>query len=266
MNPLREDRAADHLLMLRSNRLESAGFQNGFSTAIGPDDRVFDLATAGESGLGTDPRENARFLQRFATAFGEGLALTTVTQVHAANVAIAPTTPETEADAILAEDSGTIAAVRTADCVPILIGCPRTGLAAAVHAGWRGVVADVTGATIHALRERGADPGDLVAAIGPAIGVDAFEIGPEVVAAFDAAGLGEHVRRGPGRSHADLFQAVSSRLRSAGLDPGRIDGHPVCTVSDERFFSHRRTSGATGRHLSGIVGLGRIGVSNRGVH
>jgi len=258
MNPLLEDRASDRLLILRSNRLQAAGFQNGFSTAIGPDDRLFDLAAAGSSHLRTDAATTAASLRRFAAAFGEGLAVTTVTQVHAANVVIAPTTPETEADAIIVEDSETIAAVRTADCVPILLGCPRTGLAAAVHAGWRGIVADVPGATIDALRDRGAEPKDLIAAIGPAIGIDAFEIGTDVVTAFETAGLGTCVRRGPERSHADLFEAAVVRLRSAGLRPERIDGEPLCTASDDRFFSHRATSGMTGRHLSGIVGIGGI--------
>lgn len=255
MNPLREDRASDRLVMLRSNRLEAAGFQHGFSTAIGPADRVFDLAAPGASRLGTDPTACEASLRRFSLAFGENRHIATVTQVHAANVIFAPTTPESEADAIIVDDIRTIAAVRTADCVPILIGCPRTGLAAAVHAGWRGIVADVLGATVDALRSRGAAPGDLIAAIGPAIGLEAFEIGDEVVAAFEAARLAPFIRQGPGRSHADLFGAAVSRLLEAGMGHERIDGEPLCTASDERFFSHRRTSGRTGRHLSGISGI-----------
>lgn len=266
MNPLREDRASDQMMMLRSNRLEAAGFHNGFATAIGPHGRVFDLAPAGSSRLDTEAATSDAFLRRFMDSFGENRTIATVTQVHAATVAVAPVTPDTEADAIIVEDAKTIAAVRTADCVPILIGCPRTGLAAAVHAGWRGIVADVPGATIDILRGRGAEPRNLIAAIGPAIGFDAFEIGDEVVAAFDAAGLGTCLRRGPERSHADLFRAVVSRLRSAGLPEDGIDGQPLCTASDDRFFSHRGTSGKTGRHLSGIVGIGGIGDSNRSLH
>ncbi|MCP4836853.1 MAG: polyphenol oxidase family protein [Phycisphaera sp.] len=266
MNPLREDRASDRLVVLRSNRLEAAGFQHAFSTAIGPDREIFDLAAPGSSPMGTDPATNEAFLRRFAREFGGNRPITTVTQVHSAGVAVAPAAPGTEADAIIVEDSGPIAAVRTADCVPILIGCPRTGLAAAVHAGWRGLVADVPGATINALRDRGAETDDLIAAIGPAIGIDAFEVGDDVVAALDAAGLATCLRRGPGRSHADLFEATVSRLRSAGLKQDRIDGHPLCTASDERFFSHRGASGRTGRHLAGIVGIGGFDESNRSVH
>ncbi|MCP4797932.1 MAG: laccase domain-containing protein, partial [Phycisphaeraceae bacterium] len=63
--------------------------------------------------------------------------------------------------------------------------------------------------------------------------------------------------RGPGRPHADLFGATVSRLLAAGMDRGMIDGEPLCTASDDRFFSHRRTSGRTGRHLAGISGITR---------
>ena len=93
MNPLREDRASDQLLMLRSNRLEAAGFHNGFATAIGPEGRVFDLAAAGSSRLDTDAATSNAFLRRFMDSFGENRTIATVTQVHAATVAVAPATP-----------------------------------------------------------------------------------------------------------------------------------------------------------------------------
>ncbi len=257
MKPLREDRASDHLVLLRSNRLEAAGFQHAFSTAIGPDHEIFDLAGPGSSRMGTDPATSEASLRRFAREFGGNRPIATVTQVHAADVVVAPTTSETEADAIIVEDARTIAAVRTADCVPILIGCPKTGFAAAIHAGWRGIVAGIPDATIDTLRRRGAEPRNLIAAIGPAIGLDAFEIGEEVAVAFEAARLDQFVRRGPGRPHADLCGATVSRLLAAGMDRGMIDGEPLCTASDDRFFSHRRSSGRTGRHLAGISGITR---------
>ena len=265
MNPLREDRSADGLLLLRSEPLESAGFGHAFSTAVGPDGGTFDLAPAGESPVGT-PREIAEAsLERFAAAFGGRRSVETVTQVHGAAVATTPVTPDAKADAIIVGDSMTIAAVRTADCVPILIGCPRTGLAAAVHAGWRGIVADVAGAAVDRLRACGAEPRTMLAAIGPAIGTEAFEIGAEVAREFETARLGEFVHGGPGRSTADLHGAAVARLLAAGMERERIDGEPLCTASDHRFFSHRRDPDRAGRHLSGIAGIDAGRDSNRRV-
>lgn len=260
MNALRQDRSNDGLLVLRSPRLEASGFRHAFSTAKGPGDAPFDLSQPGTSRLGIDAETTAKALDRFATeALGPG-RLGIATQVHGVDVVDADRAAEAEADAVIAEPIRTedqaglpwCAGVRTADCVPILLACPRTGRVAAVHAGWRGLVADVLGEAIRAMANRGCRPVEIEAAIGPAIGVEDFEIGPEVADRLRNTGLGSVVFDRSPRPHADLHAAARIRLQDAGVRESAIDGLPFSTASSRDFFSHRRESGLTGRHIAAI--------------
>ena len=149
---------------------------------------------------------------------------------------------------MLARGPGRVCAVLTADCLPLLL-CDRAGTrVAAVHAGWRGLAAGV----IEAAVERLGRPGpELLAWLGPAIGPDAFEVGPEVRAAFvrsDPAAADAFVPARPGHWLADIY--LLARLRLAALGVGLVSGGDYCTVSDpERFYSFRR-DGVTGRMAS----------------
>lgn len=252
MNALRDHRLPDGTLLLRSTTLESAGFPHAFSTAIGPDERPFDLSRPGHSPMDTPKPRLEEDLRRFAAAISPEGILASPRQVHGIEIVDACEADGRKADAVRSCDPGLIAAVRTADCVPILLACPRRNEVVAVHAGWRGLVADAPGHAIRGLVERGSKPNELLAAIGPSIGIDAFEIGPEVAEAFNASDLGPALRHGSQRPHADLHFAARRRLLSAGLAPSRIDGEPSCTATSGRFFSHRRDEGLTGRHLAGI--------------
>ncbi len=158
----------------------------------------------------------------------------------------------TEGDALIARGEGLAVAARTADCVPILIADLHTGAVAAVHAGWRGAVAGVVPKTVQAMVD---DASVLVAAIGPHIRVDAFEVGEEVAREMErAAGGRPVVDRGREKSHGDLAALVRLQLLDAGLDAEAIDDVGGCTYTDAaHFFSHRRERGKTGRHLSAIV-------------
>ena len=160
---------------------------------------------------------------------------------------------QTPADALLTDQPNLLLTIRVADCVPILLASADGRFVAAVHAGWRGVVAGVVERTVRALGECGIGPQDLCAAIGPAISADHFEVGPEVAAAFARAGLGAAVRQAPGaRPHVDLQAAVADQLMAAGV--AGIDRNTCCTVRDGReFFSHRRDSGVTGRMAAAIM-------------
>jgi YfiH family protein len=138
---------------------------------------------------------------------------------------------------------------------------------AAVHAGWRGTVAGVLPAAVRALADEfGARPGDLRVALGPAIGPCCFEVGPEVVAAFealftdgraDARGRGVVLpspRGAAGKANIDLKAANRLLLERAGVAPEAIDAGPECTHCERaRFFSFRRDGSATGQ-LMGLVG------------
>src|SRR4051794_20102897 len=94
-----------------------------------------------------------------------------------------------DADVVISNDPSLALAIQTADCVPLLIGDRVTGAVAAAHAGWRGLAAGVPGTTMVALaREFGSAPADLVAAVGPSICAERYEVGEEVRARFAEAG------------------------------------------------------------------------------
>jgi len=160
-----------------------------------------------------------------------------------------------EADAIVADTAGIAAMIRVADCAPVLLACARSGIVAAVHAGWRGVVSGVIEATIDRMAARGADVRALRAAIGPCIGARAFEVGEEVAAQFEQRELGESVRPRPGmRPTIDLACAVRRLLLRAGLAAPSIDGGELCTVElAEDFFSYRRDGARSGRMAAAIA-------------
>lgn len=167
-------------------------------------------------------------------------------QVHGTEVA-APRAGQTGlvADAAVTRTPGVVLAVRTADCLPVIL-CDRDGSVIAVaHAGWRGLAAGVLEATVGAMAIDGAD---LLAWFGPAIGKSAFEVGPEVRSAFlahDARAAEAFTQGRDDRWHADLETLARQRLGSTGVTA--IHGGGRCTVSDPvRFHSYRR-DGGTGR-------------------
>lgn len=253
MKALRDDLLPDGTLLLRSPLLEAEGFPHAFSTAIGPEGRCHDLSRPGTSPLQTPADRLERDIHRFAEAVAPGAMLHSPRQVHGIEIADAGMADETDADATWTSDPDRIVAIRTADCVPILLACPQRNEVVAIHAGWRGIVADVPGAAIRMLIDRGSDPERLHAAIGPAIGLDAFEIGEEVAGEFNRTGLGDSLQHGDPRPHADLHHAAVQRLRQSGIPASGIDGEATCTASSPRFFSHRRDLGRTGRHLAAIA-------------
>lgn len=177
------------------------------------------------------------------------------------------------ADAIVTADPSTLAVVRVADCCPILLAAPDGSVVAAVHAGWRGVIDGVVLGAIGRIIQLAprCSPGDVLAALGPCIGPEQFEVGPEVVAAFDsafpprtddqlAAGVAVVARRVPAtasngaKGFVNLHAALRRQLLAAGLRADRIDALPHCTAVDAgRFFSHRRDRGVTGRMI-GVIG------------
>jgi YfiH family protein len=239
--------------------LESAQVPHAFSTRIGGlSSAPFDSLNLGNpSGCDVVDDyeriwENYRLL---ATASGCGaLELLRVHQVHGPRVLRAMRGEHFEnsskADAIVTDDPQRIASVRVADCVPVLLASRDGKTVAAIHAGWRGVVAGVVPAALKELLEPDQPPDDVLAAIGPCIGFDAFEVGPEVLATFrqcfgDDAPL-RTVEGGKG--FVDLRAAIHLQLLTVGVPASQIDMTDRCTVRDiDEFFSHRREHGVTGR-------------------
>ena len=251
-------RDAGGVIYYRSPRLERLGIDgHGFSTRLGGVSAgPFASLNLGHAATGRrdEPANVEQNWRRFLAAarLGSDGRRHEVEQVHGAAVALRGGKGE-RADAIVSEDALTPVCVRAADCCPILLARGDGFRVAAVHAGWRGLVAGVVEAAVHALKGRRQD---VVAAVGPCIGLDAFEVGPEVLDCFsDKFGDAAPLRRdGPGdKGHVDLCGSAVLALARAGVAIGNIDAGFLCTVENEvEFFSHRRDRGVTGRLAAAI--------------
>jgi copper oxidase (laccase) domain-containing protein len=292
----------DGVVFYVSPLLRSAGVPHAFSTRIGGISRPpFDSMNLGNpSGCDVqDDYENVwANCRRLMEASGCGAAreLCRVHQVHGPAVVRVrrgePFDCGTKADAIVGDDPGRVLSVRVADCVPVLLATGDGSTVAAVHAGWRGVIAGVVPAAIQemlgssdgSVRSADPDPANdvpafrpdcplqravcgerhapapdetILAAVGPCIGSEAFEVGPEVLAEFDRVfGAAAPVMRLPdGKGLVDLRRAIRLQLIAAGVTDDRIDLTDRCTYRDaDEFFSHRRDKGVTGR-MAAIVGV-----------
>lgn len=188
-----------------------------------------------------------------------------INQVHGTTVAVArhgrlEPWVRPHADIIVTDDPSVAVGIRVADCSPILLYDPVKRVAGAVHAGWRGTAAHASSAAVAALtREFGSTPIDVVAAIGPCLGVCCGEVGPEVVDAFRAGGASDDdiaawFAAGIGdRSLLDLERANRDQLAHAGVDPSSIFTSGLCTKTHhERLHSYRAERAAAGRSLAAI--------------
>lgn len=246
--------------VLESPLLRNSGFSHGFFTrkggvSTGPFESLNFTRTTGDQPTNVDrniaivadslgvPREHIYFpLQTHGT------------------VSVVVDGSENRADIEAVEADITItrahvaAAIRTADCVPVLVACVETGWVAACHAGWKGCVRGVVPETIARLRTLGATR--LIASIGPHISVDSFEVSPETAQEIISASPDPDIFvLRDGRSYIDLRKMVRAQLQAAGFAPEAIDDVFGCTVLDrELFYSFRRDGDRSGRMLSAIVG------------
>ena len=258
-------RECDGVKVLVSRPLEETGFTNGFSTRLGgvsafPDG---DLNLAGFS---EDEAENIyENRRRFLAMFDGDYRLATVWQMHGSDIKLLRTVDdigdsEENADAVMSNIEGVLAGAKTADCVPVLIGDPKTGAYAAIHAGWRGTVKSIVQKTVERMiAEYGSDPADMIAAIGPAACRRNYEIGQDVIDEFGSNFTDSEKYFSPTRAgHAlvDLHLANRDQLIAAGLRGENISTAPFCTMERiDLFFSYRvekKKNGKTGRLLSVI--------------
>jgi len=159
-----------------------------------------------------------------------------------------------ETDALVTDRPGLFLCVSVADCVPILLFDPARNVVGAVHAGWRGSAAGITGTAVRTMVEAfGTNPGEILASIGPSASSCCYVVGPEVAARFDA---GFRAGRNGG-VYLDLKEANRAQLVLAGVPHGNIEVSPHCTISEpDLFHSHRRDGAQSGR-MMGVIG--RIG-------
>lgn len=156
------------------------------------------------------------------------------------------------ADAVVARGTGTVCAVRSADCLPVLFADCAGTVVAAAHAGWRGLAAGVLEATLAAMRT---PPADVRAWFGPAIGRQAFEVGADVFAAHcggDPGAADCFAPQRPGKWLADLYALARRRLRRAGVV--MIHGGDRCTLSEpSTFYSHRREGATVAGRMATLI-------------
>jgi YfiH family protein len=247
-------------LFVQSDLLRRLGIPHAFGVRTGGvSEAPYDSLNVGRA-VGDRPEAVEENLRRFFAATGlDRATFTSVNQVHGDRVVRAEDidAPPPDADAIVAGRRRS-AGVRTADCVPILLADPRTGAVAAVHAGWRGTASRIAVRAIESLQAwHGTRADDLVAAIGPRIGLCCFEVGADLAERFASDPLfgGEIVERTGAVPHIDLAAANRKLLVAAGVASARIETLDFCTsCRRDLFFSHRRDGGKTGRHLSVIAG------------
>ncbi|MBR0063868.1 MAG: peptidoglycan editing factor PgeF [Oscillospiraceae bacterium] len=162
-----------------------------------------------------------------------------------------------EADGLVTREKGLALMVFTADCVPILLEDAENGVIAAVHAGWRGTVAEIAKNAVNSMVSLGAKSENIRAAVGPAIGYECFQVGAEVKDALGAIGCDDRCRPDPeneGKFYADLKGANRDILVRSGVRPENIRISPVCTrCRHDKYWSHRFTDGKRGVQASIIM-------------
>lgn len=176
-------------------------------------------------------------------------------QTHSTNVCyvdFAGEVPDT--DAVITDKAGLCIAVKTADCIPVLLYDSCRHLIAAVHAGWRGTVGRIVEKTLRQMQSRA---GDVSAIIGPGISLESFEVGDEVYEQFLQAGfpMGRLAERFPStdgeRWHINLKDANRWLLEQNGIT--RILVSDIDTLTSPHFYSARRDTINTGRNINGIM-------------
>jgi len=255
--------------------LEQAGFANGFSTRVGGTS-LMPQGALNLAGFNEDSTENIlENRRRFLKLFAGDWALAGCWQVHGADIRVVKDAKQAQAppyasgdddrcDALVSNQKKVLLAVKTADCVPILIGDPRTGACAAVHAGWRGTLAAIVA---HALDKMVAEyatrPADVCVAIGPAAGVCCYEVGAEVIDAFkERFPHSDDLFTATREGHAliDLYKANRDQIVSRGVAAERIHTSPLCTMCrNDLFFSYRREKSIQGKVGRSMSVIGRVG-------
>ena len=259
--------------------------EGGVSTCYGG--KSLNLGLTSHDTRANVERNRALFLKAVG-AVNKGKNLLPVAQVRQVHSAVTHRVDEvTErapaGDGMITNVSGLLLAIKTADCVPVLIADLKNRVVGAFHAGWRGTVARMVEKGVGEMRRQfGSVPSDLRAAIGPCIRKCCYSVGTEVRGEFEsqftyAGELFEEVfdsnaihikypllfmnQHAPGHGdlgpeiHLDLVKANMHQLEEAGLPPEYISVVEGCTASDtKRFFSHRAEGGNTGRMFS-VIGI-----------
>lgn len=267
----------------------------GFSTRKGGLSRAYCPDNApGELNLGLTASDDREFVLRNRRLFAEAVTsdpatpLISLRQFHSNRIVHTAATDASrahphKADGQITSESSLLLAVQIADCIPVLVADKKQRVVSAFHAGWRGTVKRIVESGVGSMRLAfGSRPQDLIAAIGPGIGLCCYAVGEEVLSEFEsqftyARDLFREVydsdpvrkkypmlfltQRAPGHSpigpslHVDLVEANRRQLLSAGLSPQSIQIVGGCTqCHTDLFFSHRASHGHAGRMMA-VIGI-----------
>lgn len=227
-----------------------AGVRHAFFTRVGGVSEGLYATLNGGLGSQDAPERVAENRARMCAQLGlMPDRLVSLYQVHSADVVTVeapfagPERPK--ADAMVTRVPGLALGIATADCGPILFADPENGVVGAAHAGWKGALTGVIGATVTAMEALGARRSRIVAVLGPTIGQASYEVGPDFIARFrsEAPGLERFLGPGtePGHAQFDLPGFILARLVEAEV--GEAKALNLCTYADpERFYSYRRTT------------------------
>ena len=248
----------------------------GLRNRLSRDDRLPGASSFEQSG---EDVKSLPIQDAFVTSLaGKTLVPVRLRQCHSDGVVcldrFAPGDLPADGDALITRRSGLLLAVQVADCLPVLIVDKTKRVLAAVHAGWRGLLAGVVPKTLQAMQSRYAsDPRHCLAVIGPSIGPCCYEVGQDVALPFEEAFPGRprlwrnfqppggalSSRTGPSddppsaRRLLDLSAACRCQLETAGLPAASVFSHPPCTsCHPDVFHSYRAEGGSTGRMLAAI--------------
>ncbi len=237
------------------------GVPHGFSTRFGGVSRGQGLETL-DLGAAAGSAEVAENRRRFSVALGSTPdRMFSAKQIHSATVETVTSADlgrDFACDGFVTAERGLFLTVKTADCVPILLCDEATGVIAAVHAGWRGTVAGIVCEAVKKMETLGASPSRIVAAIGPCIHRECYEVDAPFLEAVKEQNeaLTTFVIPLPhkeGHYLADLVAMNRFLLLSAGVAEGNLYACGFCTAcASEVFFSHRASGGKRGLMMAGI--------------
>ncbi len=250
---------------VQSGALALPGIRHAFFTREGGVSEGLYASLNGGVGSRDDANHVAENRARMARTLGtQPHKFLSVFQIHSADVVTAerPWTADSRprADAIVTKIPGLAIGASTADCGPVLFADPRSRVIGAAHAGWRGAFGGVLEATIAAMENLGANRHHIIAALGPMIRQDNYEVGADFVATFVAqeATNTRFFKPGARERHAqfDLPGYIAHRLTAAKI--GQIEDLGLCTYAEpKRFFSYRRSTHKSepdyGRHINAII-------------
>jgi YfiH family protein len=250
----------DGITLLRCDVLDGlAGVEHAFSTRVADGACDFDLGPPERPDFELDARRR-RLCGAAGLPGGEPVCLSQQHGARILRVGELPADGPPRADGLLLlreEGVSSVAAVRTADCVPVLLADEEGFAVAAVHAGWRGTALGIAARAVRMLGDLGIPAERLRAALGPSAGPCCYRVGEEVVEAVAAGtGLAPEMlspRHKEGGRTIDLARANSAQLAAAGLGERSISSAPWCTICcGDLFFSHRREGAGTGRQMACI--------------